>query len=334
MSNNPSTGAPLQNHLEGGNHSASCSSSACAPLADPTGPSYGTMAGAGRVPRPVPIHGGEIERRTSSSGVLAKLSTLITVDDGEDIITPAVVTKRYFASLVRHAGPAFVVSVAYIDPGNFATNIGAGSIFSYHLLWVILWCNVVAIFLQSLSAKLGIATGNNLPQMCAQRFSYPTNCLLWAVASAAAMATDLAEFLGAVLGFYLLFGIPMITAAVLTGVLTFGLVALKVQGQRVVEAIVGILVGIVTVSYLLELWLARPDWGQVALHTAVPMLPQPRAASAKLAVGMLGATVMPHVIFLHSELVQHRRGPFDSSHTLRHHYRMEKANIMVAMNVA
>lgn len=233
--------------------------------------------------------------------------------------------------MLRFIGPAFIVSVAYIDPGNFATNISGGSKFNYNLVWVILWSNLMALFLQSLSAKLGIATGYNLPQMCGKVFSRKANWCFWVVAEIAAMATDLAEFLGGTLGFYLLFHIPMVYAGILTAVLTFLIVYVGKYGQRVVEGIITILVGVICAAYTLELFLAKPDWGTAGIHMLIPSLPNGEAVM--IAVGMLGATVMPHVIYLHSQLVQHRNKDATEQDKKRH-FKMEKLDIVIAMNIA
>jgi len=242
--------------------------------------------------------------------------------------------RRYFCrfkTLIKFLGPAFIVSVAYIDPGNFATNISGGSKFNYNLVWVILWSNLMAIFLQSLSAKLGIATGRNLPQMCSKVYSRKTNWCFWVVAELAAMATDLAEFLGGTLGFYLLFHIPMVYAGIITAVLTFMIVYMSKYGQRAVEVIISILVAVICVSYTLELFLAKPDWASAGLHVLVPSIPN--AEAVLIAVGMLGATVMPHVIYLHSQLVQHRNHALTDEEK-RKHLRMERLDISIAMNIA
>lgn len=231
----------------------------------------------------------------------------------------------------RFLGPAFVVSVAYIDPGNFATNISGGSKFNYDLIWVILWSNLMAIFLQTMSAKLGIATGHNLPEMCAKIYSRTANWVFWIVAELGAMATDLAEFLGGTLGLYLLFGIPMIYAGLLTGFLTFMICYTEKYGQKAVEIIITLLVAVICIAYTIELFLAKPDWAQVGIHTLVPMLPNGEAVL--IAVGMLGATVMPHVIYLHSQLVQCRRTGDSDGEKLKH-LKMEKIDITVAMNIA
>jgi manganese transport protein len=221
--------------------------------------------------------------------------------------------------------------VAYIDPGNFATNINGGSVFNYSLVWVILWSNLMAIFLQSMSAKLGIATGYNLPEMCGKVFKRRTNWILWTFAELAAMATDLAEFLGGTLGFYLLFHIPMVYAGLLTGIITFIIVYFEKYGQRVIEAIITALVLVIGIAYGLELFLAKPDWQAVSFHTLVPTLPNGEAVL--IAVGMLGATVMPHVIYLHSQLVQSRNHGSSVEHKKRH-LKMERLDIIIAMNVA
>lgn len=228
-------------------------------------------------------------------------------------------------------GPAFIVSVAYIDPGNFAANISGGSLFNYSLLWVILWSNLMAIFLQIMSAKLGIATGKNLAQMCGKVFSSRMNWAFYIVTTFAAMATTMAEFLGGVLGFYLLFGIPMSYSMVLTACVTFMIVYLQKYGQRIVEIVITMLVAIICASYILELFLAKPDWPQVALHTLMPSLPNGQAVL--VAVGMLGATVMPHVIYLHSQLVQCRNEGL-TLEDKKKHLKMEKIDVFVAMNIA
>ncbi len=236
-----------------------------------------------------------------------------------------------FKGLSKFLGPAFIVSVAYVDPGNFATNISGGSIFNYNLLWVILWSNLMAIFLQVMSAKLGIATGGNLTQMCKKVFSRRTNWFFWVIAELAAMATTMAEFLGGALGFYLLFHIPLPIAGILTALITFVITYMQKYGQRVVEVIITVLVTIICGSYAVEMFLAKPDWAQVGLHTLIPSLPNGEAVL--IAVGMLGATVMPHVIYLHSQLVQCRNEGM-SEEEKKKHLRMEKIDVTIAMNIA
>jgi len=228
-------------------------------------------------------------------------------------------------------GPAFIAAVAYVDPGNFATNIQAGSAYGYTLLWVILAANLVAVLLQTLSAKLGIATGKNLPQLCHDFLPRPVNYLLWGVAEIAAMATDLAEFLGAAIGFNLLLHVPLFVAGIMTGVATFGILALQQFGFRPMEIVIAALIGVIAGSYLVEAVMARPDLAQVAQHAVVPQLGG--AGGALLAVGILGATVMPHAIYLHSALTQGRvplRGIADA----RKIFRLERFDILLALGIA
>jgi manganese transport protein len=232
--------------------------------------------------------------------------------------------------LLPFLGPAFIASVAYIDPGNFATNIQGGSAFGYQLLWVILASNLMAVLLQTLSAKLGIATGMNLPEVCAKHLPRRANIGLWLVAELAAMATDLAEFIGASLGFYLLLHIPLFLAGLLTGVVTFLLLGMRRYGFRPLEAIIFVLIVVIAGSYLIEVLLARPDAGQIALHSVTPLLD---GNSALLAVGILGATVMPHVVYLHSALTQHRIVP-GNDHEARRVFRFEQIDIWIAMGLA
>lgn len=238
--------------------------------------------------------------------------------------------KNRFRTLSGFIGPAFVVSVAYVDPGNFATNISGGSKFGYTLLWVILASNIMAVFLQTLSAKIGIATGKSLPECCARVFGFKLNIVFWILAELGAMATDLAEFLGGTLGFYLLFHIPMLLAGLLTGTITYLLCCLEKYGQKSIEVVISFLVGVIGIAYIIELFLARPDFGEICLHTIIPSIPSGQALI--IAVGMLGATVMPHVIYLHSELVQYRRNK--STEPMHKHLKMEKIDIFIAMNTA
>ncbi len=239
--------------------------------------------------------------------------------------------KGKIRQLVRFLGPAFIVSIAYVDPGNFATNIEGGSHYGYSLLWVILCSNLAAIFIQTLSAKLGIATDRSLPQMCGLVFKKSTNWILWVCAELAAMATVLAEFLGGALGFYLLFRIPMIYAGILTAIITVFIVYAGRYGQRVVEAIITIFVAVICCAYAMELFLARPDWGSIAIHILLPSFPD--SGALLVAVGMLGATVMPHVIYLHSQLVQCRNNDKTYEKKLKH-YKFERLDIIIAMNIA
>ena len=228
-------------------------------------------------------------------------------------------------------GPAFVACVAYIDPGNFATNIAGGSKFGYTLCWVILVSNLMAMLIQTLSAKLGIATGRNLPEVCRDQFSRKTSRGLWVQAELIAMATDLAEFLGAALGFHLLFGMPLFPAAVITGICTFVILGLQRLGLRTFEAVIAAFVGVIGVSYIAELFYANPPLGTVALHSVSPAFAG--SESVLLAVGILGATVMPHVIYLHSALTQNRVVPQNDAEAKRL-YRYTRVDVVIAMSIA
>ena len=191
----------------------------------------------------------------------------------------------------------------HMDPGNFATNMAGGSQFGYMLLWVVLGANLMAMLIQAMSAKLGIATGMNLPEVCRERFPRPVTIGLWIQAEAIAMATDLAEFLGAALGLNLLFGIPLFLAGLITGVGAFGILALQARGFRRLEAAIAGLVGVIVIAFGVQVFVAKPSAGGVA-HGLIPGLKG--TESLLLAVGIIGATVMPHVIYLHSSLTQRR----------------------------
>lgn len=225
-------------------------------------------------------------------------------------------------------GPAFVASIAYMDPGNFATNIAAGSQFGYLLLWVVLWSNIMAQLIQYLSAKLGIATGKTLPQLCGERFRPPIPFLLWIIAEFVAVATDLAEFVGAALGIYLLFKIPLFASALIAGILVFGLLAIERFGFRKFELVIAGFVGAISLSYLFEIFISKPDWGGIAQGALLPSLSND---SLFLAAGILGATVMPHVIYLHSALVQPR---VREGHAKKKHLSNTRIDILLAMNIA
>ncbi len=233
--------------------------------------------------------------------------------------------------LLPFLGPAFVAAVAYIDPGNFATNIQGGSQFGYTLLWVVVVSNLMAMLVQVLSAKLGIATGLNLAELCRERFPAPIVWIMWVLMEAVAMATDLAEFLGAALGFYLLFHIPLLWAGLLTAVVTFLILGLDRYGFRPLEVVISLLLGVVALSYLVETVLGRHDWGEIAYATAIPRFMG--SESVLLAAGILGATVMPHVIFLHSALTQGRIVVRDPK-KLKRLFHFEVVDVVIAMSVA
>jgi manganese transport protein len=228
-------------------------------------------------------------------------------------------------------GPAFIACVAYIDPGNFATNIAGGSKFGYRLVWVIVVANLLAMLIQTLSAKLGIATGRNLPEVAREQFGRRATILLWLQAEAIAMATDLAEFLGAAIGFHLLFGFGLFPSAVLTGIAAFAILGLQRFGFRPLEAVIAVLVGVIGVCYLAELTFAHPDYGAVLHHAVVPQFGSSEAVL--LSVGILGATVMPHVIYLHSALTQDRLVP-ETDEDAQTLLRYTRIDVIIAMSIA
>jgi manganese transport protein len=238
--------------------------------------------------------------------------------------------RRRF-SVLPFLGPAFIACVAYIDPGNFATNIAAGSKFGYTLLWVIVASNLMAMLIQTLSAKLGIATGKNLPELCRSEFPRRLTIGLWLQAEVIAMATDLAEFLGAAIGFHLLLGIGLFPAAVLTGIAAFMILGLQRFGFRPLEAVIAVGVLLIGVCYLAELYYAHPPFGLAAKHAVLPEFSG--SESVLLAVGILGATVMPHVIYLHSALTQNRIVP-DSDAEAKRLMRYTRVDVIVAMTIA
>jgi manganese transport protein len=252
-------------------------------------------------------------------------------------------------------GPAFVASVAYIDPGNFATNILGGSQFGYRLLWVLLWSNVMAIVIQYLSAKLGIVTGLTLPQSCRKHFPRRSTIFLWLCAEVSAVATDMAEFLGAALGLYLLMGPTllahgftltgslMITASIATAAV-FAILALDLAGFQWLERGIMLFVGVIGLSYGFEVFLVHPDWHRAFVATILPTFDMHNSSTLRgsvyAAVGMLGATVMPHVIYLHSALVQPRLDELSPDSglpkpgILSQYLRFELVDVFVAMNGA
>lgn len=228
-------------------------------------------------------------------------------------------------------GPAFLISVGYMDPGNWGTDIEGGARFGYRLLWVILMANLMAILMQTLSAKLGIATGKSLPEVCRDRYPKWLSVMLWVTAELAAIATDLAEFLGGAVGFYLLFGIPLFPAALLTGVVISLILLLERYGFRKLElAIVG-LIAVIGLMYMTEIWLSKPDWTQIARGLFIPTLP---AGATLVAVGIIGATVMPHNLYLHSALIQTRVRVSDSLKKKHSVYRLAIMDSVVALNGA
>ena len=239
--------------------------------------------------------------------------------------------RRGLRSVLPFLGPAFVASVAYVDPGNFATNVAAGAAYGYLLMWVVLTASLMAMLIQTMSAKLGIATGMNLPEVCRARYSRRVSRGLWAQAELIAMATDLAEFLGAALGFNLLFGIPLFAAGVLTGVCSFAILALQARGARPLEIAITMFVGVILVGFAVQFVLADPSVRGIAEGLGVPRFDG--TESVLLATGILGATVMPHVIYLHSALTQ-RRVLGRSESERRRIFHFERIDVVIAMSIA
>jgi manganese transport protein len=239
--------------------------------------------------------------------------------------------RRGFGRALLFAGPAVIASIAYMDPGNFATNIQAGSRYGYALLWVVLLANLIAMLFQALSAKLGIVTGHNLAEMCRLHFSRPVVLGMWVVSEIAAMATDLAEFLGGAIGLSLLFHLSLLVGMVITGLVTYVILMVERHGFRPIELIIGGLIGIIALSYLVEMVIAPVAWGKVAAGLVLPQLPDAEALT--IAVGVIGATVMPHAVYLHSGLTQHRApGRNDAERALL--VRFSNREVVIALLIA
>ena len=228
-------------------------------------------------------------------------------------------------------GPAVIASIAYMDPGNFATNIQAGAKYGYTLLWVVLLANLIAMLFQALSAKLGIVTGRNLAEMCREQFPRPIVWGMWVVSEIAAMATDLAEFLGGAIGLALLFNMPLIAGMAVTAVITYGILLFEGRGFRPVELIIGSMVGIIGLCYLIEVFIAHVDWAAAAFHSFKPEIPN--ADALLISVGIIGATVMPHAIYLHSGLTQ-TRIPADNDDEKRTVVRISNWEVLIALAFA
>lgn len=244
--------------------------------------------------------------------------------------------KRYGSwTVIKRAllffGPAFMISVGYMDPGNWGTDIEGGARFGYRLLWVILLANMMAILLQTLSSKLGIATGKSLPEVCRDQYPRWASISLWVTAELAAIATDLAEFLGGSVGFYLLFGIPLFPAALLTGVIISLILLLERYGARKVEMAIISMIAVIGFGYMIEIWLVQPEWGAIGQGLFIPSIP---IGATLVAVGIIGATVMPHNLYLHSALIQTRVRPSDSLARKKSIYRLSIIDSAVALNGA
>lgn len=239
--------------------------------------------------------------------------------------------RRGLRAILPMAGPAFICSVAYIDPGNFATNIQAGATYGYALLWIVVVANVIAMLFQGLSARLGIVTNRNLAELCRDHFPRPVVWFMWIISEIAAMATDLAEFLGGAIGLSLLFGLPLLWGMVITAIVVFALLSLQDRGFRPIELVIAGLVGVIGLSYGIEAILLPPNWRD-ALHGAlIPQLPD--AGALTLAVGIIGATVMPHAIYLHSSLTQDR-APARTEQERRVLLRWSNREVVIALSIA
>jgi manganese transport protein len=239
--------------------------------------------------------------------------------------------RKGLRALWPFLGPAFIAAVAYVDPGNFATNISGGAQFGYLLLWVILTSNLMAMLIQSMSAKLGIATGKNLPEVCRERFPKPVTLGLWVQAEVIAMATDLAEFIGAALALNLLFGVPLFPAGLMTAVGAFAILELQRRGFRPLEAVISALVGVIVVAFAFQMFYARPEADRILAGLFTPQFAG--TESVLLAAGILGATVMPHVIYLHSALTQ-RRVVGRTDEERKKVFRFELIDVVIAMAIA
>jgi manganese transport protein len=239
--------------------------------------------------------------------------------------------RRGPGAYLAFAGPAVVASIAYMDPGNFATNIQAGAKYGYTLLWVVLLANIIAMLFQALSAKLGIVTGRNLAELCREQFPKPVVLGMWAVSEVAAMATDLAEFLGGAIGLALLFKMPLIAGMGVTAIITYAILMFESRGFRPVELIIGGLVGIIALCYLIEVFIAHVDWAAAAYHSFTPEIPD--AEALLISVGIIGATVMPHAIYLHSGLTQARSPGLDLPQR-RKLVRFSNREVVVALALA
>lgn len=239
--------------------------------------------------------------------------------------------RHGFLGRLLFVGPAVIASIAYVDPGNYATNIQAGAGYGYTLLWVVLLANLIAMLFQALSARLGIVTGKNLAEISRDNFSRPVVWGMWGVSEIAAMATDLAEFLGGAIGLALLFDIPLVWGMVVTAIVTYGILVFERRGFRPMELIIGAMIGIIGLCYLVEIFMAPIDWGAAAAGVATPIMPD--ATALTIAVGIIGATVMPHAVYLHSGLTQSRaelRNDDDRRRVLRY----SNSEVVVALAIA
>lgn len=239
--------------------------------------------------------------------------------------------RRGPRSALLFVGPAVIASIAYMDPGNYATNIQAGAGYGYKLLWVVLAANLIAMLFQALSARIGIVTGKNLAELCRDNFPRPVVFVMWVISEIAAMATDLAEFLGGAIGLALLFGMPLMYGMIVTAVVTYGILIFDSKGFRPMELIIGAFVAVIGMCFVIELFIAPVDWSSAVHGLLTPDLPD--AAALTIAVGIIGATVMPHAIYLHSGLTQGRAATRDDGEK-RRVLRFSNREVVVALAAA
>jgi manganese transport protein len=276
---------------------------------------------ATKVPEPVP----KVPEPVLETGAVTGSSGALPDSPLEHLLA-----RGWLRATLTMLGPAFVAAVAYVDPGNFATNIQAGAKYGYSLLWVVLLANLMAMVIQYLSAKLGVVTGSSLPELARERFPRWMSWALWLQAEVMAMATDVAEFLGAAIGLNLLFGVPLLVAGAITGVIAFALLELQRRGHRGFEMAIVALLGIVLAGFLYETLKIGPS-APDALRGLIPSLGG--SDTIYLAVGIVGATVMPHVIYLHSALTKGRM-PVRNDSEVRRVLRFERIDVLVALGLA
>ncbi len=266
-------------------------------------------------------------KRTASQA-LAGANSADTVSAMRDTLDNE---RRGLRALLPFAGPAVIASVGYMDPGNFATNIQAGSTYGYQLLWVVLLSSLVAMLFQAMSARLGIVSGRSLAELCRDSFPKPVVIGMWIASEIAAIATDLAEFMGAAMGISLLFHLALAWGLAITGIVTAGILSLDRKGFRPLELVIAAFVTVIGLSYLGELVIAPPDWHAAIFHTFVPQLRDGDALM--LAVGIVGATIMPHTIYLHSGLTRDR-APARNDYQRRRLVRFSNREVVIALGLA
>jgi manganese transport protein len=259
----------------------------------------------------------------------------LTLPEGDALVPGSGLSKELSRGRLRGTlailGPAFVASVAYVDPGNFATNFAAGAQFGYQLVWVILMANLMAVLVQYLTSKAGLYTGRSLPELCQHRFGRKTNGFLWFQAEIVAMATDLAEFVGAAVGLYLIFGIGLFPAGLITAVVAFGILALEQRGYRKFELAIIALLALIALGFLYTFFaVGDQDYGELARGVIPSLAGQ---GSLALAVGIIGATVMPHVIYLHSALQKNRIRP-QNKFEMRQLLKYNRIDCVIGLGIA